>query len=95
MKQQFVKNRRSGEFGYRLDTETGDAGGDGFDSVVGVKKTCKVEFLKISHRYSNSTRLVRTDKCFVSFSTCNPNTCSHWLTQSQNEADIYYLFIIG
>ena len=40
-------------------------------------------------------RLVRTDKCFVSFSTCNPNTCSHWLTQSQKEADIYYLFIIG
>ena len=21
--------------------------------------------------------------------------CSHWLTQSQKEADIYYLFIIG
>ena len=39
--------------------------------------------------------LVRTDKYFVSFSTCNPNTCSHWLTQSQKEADIYYLFIIG
>ena len=39
--------------------------------------------------------LVGTDKCFVSFSTCNPNTCSHWLTQSQKEADIYYLFIIG
>ena len=54
MKQQFVKNRRSGEFGYRLDTETGDAGGDGFDSVVGVKKTCKVEFFKFSHRYLNS-----------------------------------------
>ena len=49
MKQQFVKNRRSGEFGYRLDTETGDAGGDGFDSVVGVKKTCKVEFSNFSH----------------------------------------------
>lgn len=48
MKQQFVKNRRSGEFGYRLDTETGDAGGDGFDSVVGVKKTCKVELFKFS-----------------------------------------------
>ena len=48
MKQQFVKNRRSGEFGYRLDTETGDAGGDGFDSVVGVKKTCKVELFNFS-----------------------------------------------
>ena len=48
MKQQFVKNRRSGEFGYRLDTEAGDAGGDGFDSVVGVKKTCKVELFNFS-----------------------------------------------
>ena len=41
------------------------------------------------------TPLVRSDKYFVSFSTCNPTTCSHWLTQSENEADIYYLFIIG
>ena len=41
------------------------------------------------------SRLVQTDKCFVSFSTCNPKTCSHWLTQSKKEADIYYLFIIG
>ena len=41
------------------------------------------------------SRLVRTDKCFVSFSTCNPNTCSYWLTQSLKEADIYHLFIIG
>ena len=41
------------------------------------------------------SRLVRTDKCFVSFSTCNPNACSHWLTQAQKEADIYYSFIIG
>ena len=39
-----MKNRRSGEFGYRLDTEAGDAGGDGFESVVGLKKSCKVEF---------------------------------------------------
>ena len=39
--------------------------------------------------------LVRSDKYFVSFSTCNPTACSHWLTQSQKEADIYYLFIIG
>ena len=43
----------------------------------------------------NITPLVRSDKYFVSFSTCNPTTCSHWLTQSQKEADIYYLFIIG
>ena len=41
------------------------------------------------------TPLVRSDKYFVSFSTCNPTACSHWLTQSQKEADIYYLFIIG
>ena len=46
-------------------------------------------------QYTTTTRLVQTDQCFVSFSTCNPNTCSHWLTQSQKEADIYYLFIIG
>ena len=39
--------------------------------------------------------LVRTDKYFVSFSSCNPTAFSHWLTQSQKEADIYYLFIIG
>ena len=39
--------------------------------------------------------LVRSDKYFVSVSTCNPTACSHWLTQSQKEADIYYLFIIG
>ena len=39
--------------------------------------------------------LVRSDKYFVSSSTCNPTACSHWLTQSQKEADIYYLFIIG
>merc|ERR1712155_418937 len=39
--------------------------------------------------------LVRSDKYFVSFSTCNPTACSHWFTQSQKEADIYYLFIIG
>ena len=32
-----------------------------------------------------TTPLVRTDKYFVSFSTCNPTldqACSHWLTQS-------------
>ena len=52
---------------------------------------CKLYLLTITH----SALLVRTDKCFVSFSTCNPNTCSHWLTQSQKEAEIYYLFIIG
>jgi len=45
VKQQFVKNRRSGEFGYRLDTEAGDAGGDGFESVVGLKKSCKDDTL--------------------------------------------------
>ena len=45
--------------------------------------------------YERGSPLVRSDKYFVSFSTCNPTTCSHWLTQSQNEADIYYLFIIG
>ena len=42
-----------------------------------------------------ATPLVRTDKIFVSFSSCNPTAFSHWLTQSQKEADIYYLFIIG
>ena len=45
--------------------------------------------------FQHYARLVRTDKCFVSFSTCNPNACSHWLTQAQKEADIYYSFIIG
>ena len=39
--------------------------------------------------------LVRTDKYFVSFSSCNPTAFSHWFTQSQKEDDIYYLFTIG
>ena len=47
--------------------------------------------VSISHKSS----LAGSDKNFVSFSTCNPTACSHWLTQSQKEADIYYLFIIG
>ena len=49
----------------------------------------------VNMRPRHSTRLVWTDKCFESFSTCNPNTCSHWLTQSQKEADMYHLSIIG
>ena len=49
---------------------------------------------KMSRGWDKSP-LVRSDKYFVSFSTCNPTACSHWLTQSQKEDDIYYLFIIG
>ena len=58
------------------------------------KYRCRVvrSVLQILHQYSP---LVRTDKYFVSSSTCNPTACSHWLTQSQKEDDIYYLFIIG
>ena len=51
--------------------------------------------IKIITKGDHTTPLVRTDKYFVSSSTCNPTACSHWLTQSQKEDDIYYLFIIG
>ena len=34
MKQQFVKNRRSGEFGYRVDNNNMEANGDNFDCSV-------------------------------------------------------------
>ena len=64
-----------------------------YQGFLAKMSTIVVQYLMC--RIESRPRIDRTDKCFVSFSTCNPNTCSHWLTQSQKEADIYYLFIIG
>ena len=37
VKQQFVKNRRSGEFGYRIDNNTGEDISDNFDNTAVIK----------------------------------------------------------
>ena len=57
--------------------------------------SCSYKQWQLHYVLQVSPPVVRSDKYFVSFSPCNPTTCSHWLTQSQKEDDIYYLFIIG
>ena len=69
-----------------------------FPNVVSniLVQICRCLSSPARHMFSHHcSPLVRSDKYFVSLNTCNPTACSHWLTQSQKEADIYYLFIIG
>ena len=75
--------------------ETG--GGKGRVTMGHLRVTIGHPRVTIGHH----TPLVRSDKYFVSFSTCNPTACSHWLTQSQKEALLFiyywlthYLFLL-